>query len=370
MKQKIIFGPGNLYKVKPILKKEGSRRIFLVTGGNSFTTCGAKNKLDILLKKNEVYIFNDFEVNPKIGDIKRGIAKYRKFKPDLMMAVGGGSVIDVAKTVNVLSANQGKPELFITGKKSVTKTGKTLIALPTTAGSGSESTHFAVVYIDKTKYSLAYPFILPTIAIIDPELTYKTPQKLTAASGMDALAQSIESYWSVNSTPLSKRYSSAAIKLILGNFVDAVNRPTQKSRIAMSKAANLAGQAINIAKTTACHSISYPLTSYFGIPHGHAVGLTLSSMMKYNAAVTKTDVTDKRGAPYVKRIIKKLGLTPQTIEKLMKTIGLETRLGKLGITSKKDINIILDHGFNPDRVKNNPRLLTREALERILVNLM
>lgn len=369
MKQHQIFGTGSLRKTHSLLHSLGAKRIFLVTGGKSFKSCGASDVLNKELNNYQVTTFDNFEVNPKLKDIKEGVIRFKKAKPDVVIAVGGGSVIDTAKAINALSANHGNPADYVKGKSKINKPGKTLIAIPTTSGSGSEATHFAVVYIGTAKYSLAYKYILPQYSLIDPQLTLGLPAKITACSGMDALGQAIEAYWSVNSTPLSKRYSSAAIKLILNNLVIAVNRPSGQARIAMSKAAHLAGKAINIAKTTACHSISYPLTSFFGIPHGHAVGLTLSSLLEYNAAITKDDVTDRRGVSYVRKVINNLGLTPKTIDKLMKTIGLETRLSQLGITKQNDLNIILDHGFNPDRVKNNPRLLTREALSKILANL-
>lgn len=370
MRQQEIFGFGCLDKIKVIISKLRSRKIFLVTGGNSYKSSGAKQRTEKLLNGLDITIFCDFEVNPKLEDIKKGIEVFKRSKPDLVIAIGGGSVIDVAKAINSLSANHGNPVDYIKGNLKIDKPGKTLIAIPTTSGSGSEATHFAVVYVGKTKYSLAHEYILPQYSIIDPHLTTNLSSKLTATSGMDALAQAIEAYWSINSTPLSKRYSKQAINLATKFLEPAVNNPTSESRIAMSKAAHLAGKSINIAKTTACHAISYPITTYFGIPHGHAVSLTLSSMLKYNADVTKADVNDKRGVAYVKRTVKGINLTSEDINKLIKSIGLETRLSELNINSEQDLDLIIKNGFNPDRVKNNPRLLTRELLRQILIQLV
>ena len=324
--------------------------------------------------------FSDFETNPKLKDIKKGISIFKKAKPNVVIAVGGGSVIDVAKAINALATNKSDPADYITGKEKITKPGKPLIAIPTTSGSGSEATHFAVVYIGKTKYSLAHEYILPNYALIDPQLTLTLPPQITASSGLDALGQAIEAYWSVNSTPVSKRYSSAALKIILPNLVKAVRAPTSRSRMAMSQASHLAGKAINLAKTTACHAISYPITAYFGVPHGHAVGLTLSSLLKYNAGISQNDTLDKRGVVYVKKAIKDLAKlivgkndvaeAATTIDGILTGVGLETRLSRLNIKTDQDIELIIKNGFNPDRVKNNPRLLTKEALRKILVNLV
>ena len=144
--------------------------------------------------------------------------------------------------------------------------------------------------------------------------------------------------------------------------------------MAMSQASHLAGKAINLAKTTACHAISYPITAYFGVPHGHAVGLTLSSLLKYNAGISQNDTLDKRGVVYVKKAIKDLAKlivgkndvaeAATTIDGILTGVGLETRLSRLNIKTDQDIELIIKNGFNPDRVKNNPRLLTKEALRK------
>jgi alcohol dehydrogenase class IV len=146
----------------------------------------------------------------------------------------------------------------------------------------------------------------------------------------------------------------------------------------MSRAANLAGKAINITETTACHAISYPITSYFGVAHGQAAAITLSSILNYNNLVLRVDVLDKRGVYYVrgaiKDIIKLSGANncqnaQEKIEGILKNIGLATRFHELNI-SKKDLKIILKNGFNPDRMKNNPRLMTKKELWKILLDLL
>lgn len=375
MPQQEYFGFGSVKNLKKILAKHKPKNIFLVTGQNSYTKSGAKSILDDYLKNHHVTHFNDFEENPKLKDIAKGIRIFGRNKCDFVIAVGGGSVMDIAKSINALAANPGNSIDYIKNKKNIKNKGKILIAIPTTAGSGSEATKFAVIYIGKTKYSLEHEFILPDYAIVDQQFTISLPKHITASTGMDALSQGIESYWCINSTNESKKYAKEAIKLVMKNLRMAVNKPSKKSRIAMSKAAHLAGKAINISKTTACHAISYPITSYFNVPHGHAVALTLGEILVYNSQVKEEDLSDKRGVDYVKKTIKEITnlLDSNTaedaktkIKNLMEEIVLRIKLSDLGIKTDNDINVIIKNGFNPDRVKNNPRRLTEEGLREIL----
>lgn len=290
----------------------------------------------------------------------------------------GGSVIDMAKLINFFFANDIEPEKYLKeGKKNVVK-GWPLIAIPTTCGSGSEATHFAVLYLEHKKHSVESQYMLPDVAIVDPGFTLSLPRYEVAVSGMDALSQAIESYWCINSNDESKEYARESIEIVMSNLVAAVNGPERSARLAMAMASHLVGKAINITKTTAGHAVSYPLTSFFGIAHGHAVGLTLSSFLVYNFNVTSNDVLDHRGVLYVKKSIYEIAgflgqssvtEAKQKIDDLMHKIGLETRLSSLGIKSEKDIELIIENGFNPDRVKNNPRLLTRDALGTILYSI-
>ena len=373
--QQEYLGFGAVSNLKEILSNHNPKHIFLVTGKDSYEGCGAKQIINKIISDYNAVHFNDFETNPKLKDIEHGIKLFKENKCDFVIAVGGGSVIDVAKSINIFSSNSGEPIEYIKNQKIIENKGKTLVAIPTTSGSGAEATHFAVVYIDKTKYSLAHEFMLPDYAIVDYQFTISLPKSQTASAGMDALSQGIESYWCINSTDESKKYAKEAIKLAMQNLANAANRPLDKSREAMAKAAHLAGKAINISKTTACHAISYPMTSYFNIPHGHAVALTLARMLAYNLQVAEGDISDKRGVDYVKRtimeIINLIGAetseeASKKIINLMKNIGLGTRLSEVGIKTDKDIEIIIKNGFNPDRVKNNPRKLTEEALRKIL----
>ena len=375
MTQEEYIGFNSINNLKSILSKNSPKSIFLVRVRDSYNICGAKDAMENNLKGYKVTQYYDFETNPKIEDVKKGIPLYKENDCDFIIAIGGGSTIDMAKSIAILSANSGDPEDYIYKRKEIKNKGNPLVAIPTTSGTGSESTKFSIVWVGKTKCSLEHEFVRPDYAIIDPQFTLSLPRYITACTGFDALCQAIESYWCVNSTEESKRYAREAIKLIMGNFHDAANKPTKESREAMAIAAHLAGKAINISKTTACHSISYPITSYFNVPHGHASGLTLGQMLVFNSQVLDDDILDKRGVPYVKSIIRDIlnligaesaDEASKKITRLMQEIGLSTKLSELGIKTETDREIVIQNGFHPDRVNNNPRKLTEEALREIL----
>jgi|TARA_Y100000310_G_C20677805_1_gene814104 alcohol dehydrogenase class IV len=377
MDKREYIGFGSIKNLKGILDEHNPRRIFLVTGENSYSSCGAEDSIVEALGDRNFYRFKGFQENPKIEDVDEGISLYRKFNPDLVIGIGGGSVLDMAKLTNILASQEHSSREYVFGERKIESKGKPLILIPTTSGTGSEATHFAVVYIGKDKYSLANQMILPDYSIVDPNFMLNLPKNIIASTGMDALSQAIESYWAVASTDESKGYSRAAIELVMGNLELAANTHSEESILAMSKAANLSGKAINITKTTAPHALSYAFTSHFGVPHGHATGLTLGQVLVYNSFVKEGDVNDPRGVEYVKKTIKELNalignsdayFSRAKIKTLMNHIGLETRLSVLGIEKEEDIDLIA-RSVNIERLNNNPRTLTTELIKKLLKNI-
>lgn len=361
MNQQTYFGFNSIKNLRRILESENSKNIFLVTGRNSYETSGAKTALEPVLSKYQTTKFSDFSPSPKIQEIEKGFVLFEKNKYDIIIAVGGGSAIDTAKAIKMFYYNKTARNL-------------PLVAIPTTSGSGSEATHFIVYYKTKEKQSGGKLSItLPNYAILDPKLTFSLPRKITASTGMDALSQAIESYWSINSTENSKKYSRSSIRLIINNLEKAANSPDEESREKMMKAANLSGKAINITKTTLPHALSYFLTSHFNIPHGHAAALTLGTIFQYNSETKDNDCNDDRGAKYVRENISDLcsilGVSNATqskniITQLMIKIGLKTSLRDLGI-GKNELERIAK-SVNLERLKNNPRKISFENLMEIL----
>ena len=313
-----------------------------------------------------------------MSDIERGVELCKKSHPDIIVAVGGGTVIDIAKLVRICSANSATPSEIALGTGTIEQAGPPLVAIPTTAGSGSEATHFAVVYKQQQKYSVAHRLVQPDFAIVDPSLTYSMSERQTAVCGLDVLCQSIESIWSVRSSRQSREWASEAARLVLANLVETVKAPNEAGRESMSRAAHLAGQAINISKTTAPHALSYMLTMNYGIPHGHAVALTLGMFLEFNAGVSDEDLNDPRGVHHVRERIGEvcslLGAQKpldgrRAILDLMASIGMETRLGAFGIEGPVACARIVEK-VNVERLSNNPRRTTRAQMAQILEELI
>ncbi len=266
-------------------------------------------------------------------------------------------------------------EELITGKKELRIRSLPLVAIPTTAGTGSEATHFATVYIKRIKHSLAHrEFMMPDYSIIDPVLTLSLPKYQTACTGLDALCQGIESLWSNSATSESINYATQAVIYAYSNLENVVKSPNYNNRETMAKAANLSGKAINISKTTSAHSLSYPITSNFSIPHGHAVALSVPSFMLFNYSVTKKDITHPIGVEFVRSTIEKIMKifncsTPDEFRfkftELMKKVGLKTKLSELGVPID-GLRIILQEGFTIERMGNNPRMVNKDHLRKIL----
>jgi alcohol dehydrogenase class IV len=238
-----------------------------------------------------------------------------------------------------------------------------LIAVPTTAGTGSEVTPFASLETGlKKKISISDAALFPSVAVVDPLLTYSMPAYLTASSGFDAISQAIESFWSIHATPDSRSHALRSLPLSIENLPRVMKEPLSSSgRSSMALASCEAGLAIAQTKTTAVHSVSYPITAHFRIAHGHACALTLSSFIRFNAPVLKEE-----GRPLLNAFkVSTYEEMADRVDRLMERVGLERKLSSLGIP-KKGIELILQDGFRPDRIKNNPREVTKEALQNIL----
>ena len=371
-----FIGKNSLKNIKKIISNLDAKKILLVTGKGSYKKSGSEEKLIQYLGDTVIKRFFDFEPNPNIKDVLVGINIISSFKPDLVIAVGGGSVIDIAKLVNIFAVHVAKEKEiyeFVNESSSVKHPGLPLIAIPTTSGTGSEATHFAVVYIGNKKYSFAHEYVLPNFSIIDPSLSYSNPAYIKACSGFDALSQAIESFWAVGSTEESRSYSREAIKIILSSIEMAVLESDKKSMDRMSLAANLAGKAINISKTTAAHAVSYPITKFLDIPHGHAVALTLGSFFVINSHYSESQLNDSRGIQYFDNIIKELlnlfncsesEQVNQRLNQIMANIGLEANLKS--IFRKKNIDYeLIKKEINLERLNNNPVKVNSSQIENL-----
>ena len=366
-----VFLQKNLNRLKKQLSGYSADSIFVVSGGKSFSLSGSKDFVDTLLEASNYTNFSDFNPNPQIQDLERGIELFKQKDYQLIIAIGGGSVMDMAKLISVLSHQKDDIKEIVSGNLALNDRKTNVLAIPTTAGSGAESTAFSVLYIDKIKYSVASHFILPDCVYLSAEFSMSSSKYLSACSGLDAFSQAIESMWSVNANKASEKYASKAISLVWKNLAAAVNVNDKEAKEEMQKAAFLAGKAINITKTTAPHALSYGFTTYYNIPHGHAVVLSLAFFFRYNYKVQTNDCNDHRGAEYVRTQIQKiLNLLKieindfeSTLIKFFTSIGIETDLKKL--IPSFDSRLILK-SINPDRLNNNPRKIHTKTLQNFL----
>ena len=349
------------------LDKIEAKKILLVTGNQMYRSSGAKDSLEIVLGHRQALHLTCIQSNPRAEDADALLGQIdNKTSYQAIIAVGGGSVIDTAK---LLKAFWRAKQTILEGVDQ-TQTADLcpgslpLIAVPTTAGSGSEATRFAVVYKNKKKYSVEHDALLPDLAVVIPSLLKSVPAKIAAASGVDALCQGIESLWSIHSTEESRQFARDAITLAWQWIEEAVNERSPQALDHMAKASHLAGCAINITKTTAPHAVSYPMTSYYGITHGHAVGLLTSRFLEFNAGVSEGDCLDPRGPAWVKERLDEIAgmlnantgqSAAQALTKKLNDIGLETDLGELGIDGAQNVEAIIGSGLDPARLNNNPR---------------
>ena len=350
MIQQAYLGKNSIKEIVPLLKRHDAKHVFLVRGKGSYVACGAdeviKNALTIA--NCDYTEFYEFSENPKCEDMEKGIELIKSSKADFIIAVGGGSVMDMAKLIRFFCCYKGD----ITSK-SFKKEGLLfpLMALPTTAGTGAEATHFAVVYKDKVKYSAEHDDMLPDYAIVYPPFTYGNSKYLTACTGFDALAQAIEAFWNLNATDESDIYAEKAIRILWPNLPKVVNNPTEDIRDIVSEGSYWAGRAINITKTTAPHAFSYPFTSYYGYPHGHAVALTFPYFLDLNCGEMNND--KKRVSKLLAMLdIKSKSDRMKKMFDYLKSIGLIKRED-----TQIDTNLILSH-VNLERLKNNPVQIT------------
>ena len=367
MEQILYSGKDSFKEMSTIINLKKINRLFLVCG-NSFDRLGIKDYLYHL--GVEIIRFSNFTPNPDYIDIRKAIDYFNSNNCDALLAIGGGSAIDVAKCVK----NYHKCNNNEFWKEESINAELPFIAIPTTSGSGSEATRFAVFYINGEKQSVNNNSIIPNFVILDCKLLYTLPDYQKKCTLMDALCQSIESYWSVNSTDESKKWASKAIEQICENWKNYIFNPNDKVLERIMLASYYAGKAINISQTTAAHAMSYKLTSLYGLPHGHAVVLSLPKIWEYMSN-NLDKCCDKRGSAYLEQTFNEICLlmncknTTQAIDffyNVIKILGLSKPNSE---DRKKDLEI-LTKSVNKSRLKNNPVYLDESILydiyERIL----
>ena len=345
------------------------QNIFLVRGGSSYELSGAKAFIESAFNISGYY--TGFDINPQINDLEKGIEIFKKGHFDGIIAIGGGSAIDMAKLISVFAHQENSIETILNDNKLINNTKTPLLAIPTTAGTGAEATAFSVLYVNKKKYSVASNTMLPDYVYLSHQFSLSASAYLTACTGSDAFCQAIESVWSVNSTSESEEYAFKAVELIWNNLGAAVNSNHIGAKKMMQEASFLAGKAINITKTTAPHAISYAFTSYYGIPHGHAVSISLPYFFEFNCNIQDHNCVDKRGSAAVltrlDRLLEIMNLRKDNIKdglvSFFTSIGINTDISSL--IDGFDARLIKDN-VNIERLKNNPRRINEDDIDRFM----
>ena len=345
--QKILKGINNLGEAL-----KDSTKVLLVCD-SSFPFLSIKG--DIERMEVPYVTFDQFTPNPLYEDVCKGVDLFQSANCDTILAVGGGSSLDVAKCIK-LYCQMDKNKLYL--EQEYKDTGVKLIALPTTAGTGSESTRYAVIYYDGKKQSVTHDSIIPDVAILEPGVLKTLPVYQKKCTMMDALCQGIESWWSVNSTDESKKLSKEAVEIIMRWWHEYIFENTDASAEAIMHAANLAGQAICITQTTAPHAFSYKITSLYKLPHGHAVAVGLPVIWEYMVG-NMDKCIDSRGQEYLvgifNEIAKAMGCqTPMEAIAKFRQIIEEMELKNPVAGNRKEELEILSTSVNPVRLKNNP----------------
>jgi alcohol dehydrogenase class IV len=284
---RIVFGPNKVDTLGELAGEMGIRRALLVSDPGIVAAGHAERGLHALRKAGiDVHLFDGVEENPTTANVEAGSALARRYEPELLVGLGGGSSMDCAKGINFLYTNGGRMQDYW-GAGKATKAMLPMIAVPTTAGTGSEAQSYALITDSTTHVKMACGDKKATfrLALLDPILTVTQPQQVTALTGIDAIAHALESYVSKSRNHASLAFSREAWLMLGGNYAHVLENPEDlEARSDMQLGACFAGLAIENSMLGAAHALANPLTTDYGILHGQAVGLMLPHVIRFNGA--------------------------------------------------------------------------------------
>ena len=370
MEQKILVSDENYAELDVYFEENGVRSVLLVCG-KSISFLRIEQYFETLEERKGIKVirFMDFQPNPIYESVVQGVEIFCENACDLIVAVGGGSAIDVAKCIKLYSNMNPKINYL---EQTIVPNEVKLLAVPTTAGSGSEATRYAVIYYKGEKQSVVHESGIPCVVLMDAKALETLPVYQKKATMMDAFCHAIESFWSVNSTQESKEYAREAIRLIIENK-DFYLQNDKNGNTKMLWAANLAGKAINITQTTAGHAMCYKLTGLYGISHGHAAALCTAVLWRYMLEYMEQCV-DYRGIDYLQDVFMEIAksMSCNTVEaaieyfhKFILELGLEAPV----IKNRGEMDI-LKLSVNPVRLKNNPVKLEEKDIEELYLRIL
>ena len=318
---KIHFGEGSFDKLGDVLTELGVKKAVLVCGRHFAPQAEAMTAAD----SRFAAVFSGVEQNPRLSGVEETVRLARACGADAVVGIGGGSAIDTAKFAAAVAPNEGRALDYYRGERAFDANSRlVIVAVPTTAGTGSEVTQVSVVSHETEKKTINNPAFMPAAAIVDPRLSATVPPRTTMNTGLDALAHALEGYWSVHHQPIPDLMAAEAVRLVLENLERAYRDGSDReARSNMALASLLGGLSFALPKTAACHACSYPLSENYHLPHGEACAFTLDSFVRLNA--------DER----LEALARKVGLSgteelAERIRALKALGGLRTRLSELG----------------------------------------
>lgn len=366
---KIVFGTKSLRKLSEELKAFPKGKVLIVTDENLAKSDIVEDVIKEVERSGREYlVYGEVSPEPRIELVDKASELAKECA--LVIGVGGGSSMDVAKGVSVVAVHGGKGRDYI-GVNRVPGKGLPIVAIPTTAGTGSEVTPTAVfIFDERKKGGINSPYIIPDLALLDPELTVSLPPSLTASTGMDALTHALESYVAKASTPMSELFSLEALRLISQNIRLAYADPDNiEAREGMMFGSLLAGIALAHAGVGACHSMSYPLSSFYGIGHGLANAVLIPHVSLYNVIAIPQKyafVASLLGEDVEKLPVREAAFAVyDALLKLLYDLNIPTNLISLGV-AEEDLPRLAASALEVDRpLANNPRRIGYEEIYNI-----
>ncbi|GAE35860.1 iron-containing alcohol dehydrogenase [Halalkalibacter akibai] len=368
--KKLITGKDGLKQLKSEVERLKIKRPLIVTD-EILTKIGTVNLVEKELSEVNYQCYTGVKPEPEIALVEECALVVKRGMHDGLIAVGGGSAIDIAKAVAVFITNGGRIEDYF-GTNLVAKAGLPLIAIPTTAGTGSEVTNIAILSDkqEQVKKGIVSPYLLPDVALVSPEMTVSMPKSVTAASGIDALVHAIEAYLSVRASPVTDALALYSMKMIAINLPKAFANPNNlEAREAMITASLMAGTSFGNAGVGAVHALAYPLGGRYNLSHGVTNALLLPYVMESNQiscferfvdigqalGITTSDLTTEEAAEAA--IMK--------MKRLCAYVEIPTSLKDFGVPEEDIPQLAIDASKITRLLDNNPRKLSVKDIEVI-----
>lgn len=364
------FGPGARQVLPKEISRLGLHKAFVATDKDLIKFGVAEKVLDVLKKADIEYeVFSDIKPNPTVANVKAGVAAYAASGADFIIAIGGGSSIDTAKAIGIITNNPEFSDVVsLEGVADTKKKSVPIIALPTTAGTAAEVTINYVITDESTQKKMVCvdPNDIPAMAIVDAELMYTLPKSLTAATGLDALTHAIEGLITKGAWEMSDMFEIKAIEMIAHYLETAVSQPENaEARNGMAVAQYIAGMAFSNVGLGVVHGMAHPLGAIFDIPHGVANALLLPTIMEFNAPAALAKYVDIAKAMNVfvagMTEVEAADAVVKAVRELSLRVGIPQHLSDLGI-KEEDLPRLAKAAFADVCTPGNPREVTEEII--------